>query len=123
MFSNGSYLKIWEEKRASDKYADVRATTSRKNTNGEYEQDFNGFVRLAGKAFTQYKSAGDKPSLKIARCGVTQTYDKDKKTNFTNFLVFEFEDGGNTTSNNGSSKPAQTASIPDSLDDEELPFT
>lgn len=123
MFSNGSYLKIWEEKRASDKYADVRATTSRKNANGEYEQDFNGFVRLAGKAFTQYKNAGDKPSLKIARCGVTQTYDKDKKTNFTNFLVFEFEDGGNTTSNNGSSKPAQAASVPDSLDDEELPFT
>ncbi len=126
MFSNGSYLKIWEVKNVSDKYTDVRATTSKKTDSGTYEQDFGGFVRLIGKANNQFKNAGDKPSLKIEKCGVTSAYVKEKNTTYTNFIVFEFADSNSSSAQ--PSKPAKSSkpgdgfmSIPDQVD-EELPF-
>lgn len=123
MFSQGSYLKVWEIKRTEAKYLDAQCTTSRKKEDGTYETDFSGFVRFCGKAFDAVKGANKGDSFKIGRCGVTQTYSKEKQTTFTNFVVFEVEDG-----NSGQAKPAQNAkspsdfvNLPDALD-EELPF-
>lgn len=123
MFSQGSYLKVWEVKKVEAKYVDAQCTTSRKKEDGTYETDFSGFVRFCGKAFDDVKGANKGDSFKIVRCGVTQTYNKEKKQNFTSFVVFEVENG-----NGGGSKPVQTAkpsnefvTIPDGLD-EELPF-
>lgn len=124
MFSQGSYLKVWEVKKVEAKYVDAQCTTSRKKDDGTYETDFSGFVRFCGKAFDDVKGANKGDSFKIVRCGVTQTYNKEKKQNFTNFVVFEVENG-----NSGQAKPTQTTTkdpsefvnLPDALD-EELPF-
>ena len=91
MFSVGSYAKVWEVKRIEEKYIDLRISTSKKDKDGNYEQDFGGFVRLVGKARTEgeYLNVGD--SFKIVRCGVENRYDNEKKMTYTNFIVFELE--------------------------------
>lgn len=91
MFSVGSYAKVWEVKRSSEKYIDLRISTSKKVEEGKYEQDFGGFVRLIGKARSEgeYLNVGD--SFKIVRCGVENHYDKEKKQTFTNYIIFEIE--------------------------------
>ena len=91
MFAVGSYAKIWEIKDIKDKFSDIRISTSKKVSEGKYEQDFGGFVRLVGQAHAQlqYLSAGDK--FKIVRCGVKNKYDKEKKTTYTNYVIFEIE--------------------------------
>lgn len=128
MFSVGSYLKVWKITREADKYCDVQASTSKKNQDGTYETDFNGFVRLVGHAANQIKGKDlTKGGFKIKNCGVTQTYDKEKNQTYTNFVVFEFDDSDNngTSNNNSNSSSAKKdngfMNIPDGID-EELPF-
>jgi len=92
MFSVGSYAKIWEIKEIKDKYSEIRISTSQKDKNsGEYRQDFGAFVRMVGQAHQQlaYMSEGDK--FKILRCGVENSYNKEKKTTYTNYVIFEIE--------------------------------
>ena len=91
MFSVGSYAKIWEVKRIESKYSDIRISTSKKVEEGKYEQDFGGFVRMVGKAHAamSYLNVGDK--FKILSCGVTNKYDKEKKTTYTDFVIFDVE--------------------------------
>lgn len=92
MFSVNSYAKIWEIKEIKEKYTDIRISTSVKNkTTEKYEQDWGAFVRLVGQAHQQmqYLSEGDK--FKILRCGVTNSYDKEKKVTYTNYVIFEIE--------------------------------
>lgn len=91
MFSVGSYAKLWQIKEIKEKYSEVRISTSRKNKEGKYEQDFGGFVRMVGQAHEQidYLTEGD--SFKIVRCGVSNTYDKEKKVTYNNFVIFEIE--------------------------------
>lgn len=92
MFSVNSWAKIWEIKEIKDKYSDIRISTSYKDKATEkYEQDFGAFVRLVGQAHRQmeYLSTGDR--FKILRCGVTNSYDKEKKVTYTNYVIFEIE--------------------------------
>lgn len=91
MFSAGSYAKIWEIKAINEKYSDIRISTSKKDKDGNYSQDFGGFVRMVGQAHSQmsYLSEGDR--FKIVRCGVENHYDKEKKTTYNNFVIFEVE--------------------------------
>lgn len=121
MFSNGSYLKIWEVK-AHEKYTEVRATTSKKKEDGTYDQDFNAWVRLVGAAHKQ--GVKEKDSLRIKNCGVTNTYDKEKKVTYTNYLVFAFEDGAESGGAKTSEKPIPESfnNIPEGTTEEALPF-
>lgn len=89
MFSTGSFAKIWE---STDKgnYHECKLSTSVKNRQtGEYETDFQGFVRFVGKAHGQMPLPNQR--IKITSCGVTRRYDKTAKREYTNFLVFEYE--------------------------------
>lgn len=91
MFSVGSYAKLWQIKEIKDKYSEVRISTSRKNKEGKYEQDFGGFVRMVGQAHEQINYLTEGDSFKIVRCGVSNTYDKEKKVTYNNFVIFEIE--------------------------------
>ena len=92
MFSVGAYAKIWEVKAREERYTDFRISTSRKNKEtGEYSQDFGGYVRLVGQAHDIASTLEVKDKFKIVRCGVENSYDKEKNTTFTRFLVFEAE--------------------------------
>lgn len=91
MFSVGSYAKLWQIKEIKEKYSEVRISTSRKNKEGKYEQDFGGFVRMVGQAHEQVNYLTEGDSFKIVRCGVSNTYDREKKVTYNNFVIFEIE--------------------------------
>lgn len=92
MFSVGSYAKIWEIKAINEKYSDIRISTSKKDkATGEYSQDFGGFVRMVGQAHSQMSFLHEGDKFKIVRCGVENTYNKEKKTTYNNFIIFEVE--------------------------------
>ena len=92
MFSNGSYAKIWEIKEIKEKYSEIRISTSVKNKQTDkYEQDFGGFVRMVGQAHEALKYMNEGDRFKIESCGVTNKYDKEKKTTYWNCVVFKVE--------------------------------
>lgn len=92
MFCNGAYAKLWEIKEIKERSADVRISTSSKNKDGKYEQDFGGYVRMIGKALEALNhDLHENDRFKIVRCGVTNRYDKEKKITYNNFAIFEVE--------------------------------
>ena len=92
MFANGSYATIWQIKKIEEKYSEMRISTSSKDkTTGEYHQDFGAFVRFVGKAHQDAQHLNERDRFKIVRCGVTNEYNKEKNTTFTNYVIFEIE--------------------------------
>ena len=59
-FRTGAWAKVWEVKPMSDTSTKIRMSVSRKNKQGEYEQDFSGFVLAIGTA-AAHKAAGLRP--------------------------------------------------------------
>lgn len=125
-FSQNKFCRVWKVEDKGN-YSVAQISTSKKNKEtDQYETDWqNNFVRLVGKAHNQIKnmSIGDKgASVKIASCDVTNKYDKEKNTTYTNYVIFEFEEDG--ASSNKSSKPAKSdnefMNVPDNVED--LPF-
>lgn len=118
-FGNGSWAKIWSVERG-DKSTKVRLSTSRKNKDtDEYEQDFSGFVTLAGTAHKQASNLKEGDRIQIGNCTVTSRYDKEKNKEYINFTMFSYEAG------DGQAAPAKSDSkavvAPNSSDDD-LPF-
>ena len=92
MFSAGSYAKIWEIKEGKGNYTDIRISTSKKDKEtGDYKQDFGGYVRMVGQAHKAMDNLKESDSFKIIRCGVENHYNKEKKTTYNNFVIFEVE--------------------------------
>ena len=129
MFSNGAWVTVWSHEKGNGNYYLARLSSSRKNAEGNYEQDWSdGRVRCVGTAANQIQNFKERDRVQIKSCGVTNNYDKEKKTMYTNYVIFAFEDGdgGSTTP----STPAKSAkknsdfvNVADGLDgDGELPF-
>ena len=77
MFANGAYARLWEVKRVAEKYSDVRISTSKKQDDGSYKDDFSGFVRMIGKAHKALDYIHEQESFRILSCGVESRYDKE----------------------------------------------
>lgn len=86
------YAKVWDIKK-SDKYADLRISTSEKDKNGDYHNS-NWFARAIGKAFNQLNGISVKDTVIISKAKLTnESYtDKDgnKKSSFK-FIIMEFD--------------------------------
>ena len=137
MFSVGSYMSIFQIN-DNGRYALCNCASSRKNreTNA-YETDFSGYVKFVKDAYDVVKQYARESNghevlarVKITSCAVGDgKYDKEKKTKYYNFTVFQCEDmsGGNRDTNKPSSasKPDRSyiniQNIPENVD-EELPF-
>lgn len=116
MRTNG-YLKIWEVE-DKGKYSVCSVSASKKNKDGNYETTFsNKFVRFIGQAHEVVKNMKKGDSVKLIEFEVNNKYDSEKKTTYTNFLVYKVED----TSNGGNTKPASTPVLTP-IEDGELPF-
>lgn len=124
----GGWAKIWKVEDKGN-YSVAQVSVSRKKDDG-YETEFqNNFVRLVGRAHEIGKNIGQPQggaNIQILSCDVTNRYDKDKKQEYTNFVIFDFSmDGGNVAATPKKSAPAKADSgfmnIPDGVD-EELPF-
>ena len=120
------FVNVWEVENKGN-YHIVSLSTSKKNKDtNEYETDFsNKFVRFIGTAHTLAADLKKGDTIKLGSCEVTNKYDKEKNTTYTNYLVYSFEkEGDNNNSNNNQSTPKSNdgfMNIPDGID-EELPF-
>lgn len=119
MFAQGNWCKVWsvEDK---GKTSVARISTSRKNDNGEYETDWSdSFVRLVGNA----RNVAEGDRKQIGRCGVTNRYDKEKKVTYTNYVIFDWAEGNESTSTMTNQKESDDfVKVPSNISSEELPF-
>lgn len=122
-FRTGAYAKVWEVSPMSDTSTKIRISVSRKNKQtGEYEQDFSGFVLCIGTAAAKKASLLHEGSrIKIGDCDVTTKYDAEKKTTYTNFKLFSFEDADGDTTSSNSTDPERSVDDGE-VDDSRLPF-
>lgn len=127
MFSNNSYMKVWDVSASkSGKYYVVEMSSNRKNQDGEYVRDFSSkFVRFVGKAKEKINSIEKGSVIQIKSCGVENSYNKEEKKEYTTYLVFDF-DLANTDRNQASNKgtkPKSKKSVDTDYDyDDDLPF-
>ena len=119
-FKTGAYVKIWKVEDKGN-YSVVELSSSKKNKQtNEYETDFSSkFVRFIGKAHTDIKNIGEVSKIKLGDVEVTNSYNKETKVAYTNFLVFSFEaEGGGTKTVTGNEDFMSIASDLES----DLPF-
>jgi hypothetical protein len=126
-FRSGSFAKVWAVE-SKGNYSVVEISTSKKNKEtSEYETDFsNKFVRFIGTAHKEASKLNRNDSIKLGEIEVTNSYNKETKVSYTNFLVYSFEvsEGKNVNQKQGTDnkKDIGMINIPDGLD-EELPFS
>lgn len=77
MFMNGTIAKVWEVKRYDSGAVSVRISTSSKNQEGEYKQDFSSWVRV-GKNTTCINELKEDCTIKLVRVGVKNSYKKEE---------------------------------------------
>ena len=119
------FVKVWEVENKGN-YHIVSLSTSKKNKDtNEYETDFSSkFVRFIGTAHTLASDLKKGDTIKLGSCEVTNKYDKEKNTTYTNYLVYGFEKEGDNNNSNNQSIPKIDNSLIDVPNDEdsELPF-
>lgn len=130
-FRIGAYATVWEIKDGSGNWTDVKLSISKKNRyTGEYETDFNSYIRFIGGAAEKADRLTPRTRIKIGECDVTNHYDKEKGVTYTNYAVFDFEYADETDNRNDSDiekedgrKYDRSGFVSYSLDDDEgLPF-
>lgn len=118
------FVKVWNVENKGN-YHIVELSTSKKDSRtGNYETDFsNKFVRFIGTAHELAKSLKKGDTIKLGSCEVTNKYDKEKNTTYTNYMVysFEIEGGNNKTAHTPAKGNEGFMNIPDEVDSE-LPF-
>ena len=98
-FANGRYATAWTDRNTSkvlnifEKYAEVQLTTSKKKQDGTYDTDFSGRCRFVGKSFEKIRRIDlrEKDRLKLLEVETTNRYDKEKKTTYNTYIVWDFE--------------------------------
>ena len=91
-FRSGNYAKVWKFENKGN-YSVVELSTSKKNKMTEqYETDFSSkFVRFIGQAHSDIGLLFDGAKIKLGDVETTNSYNKETKQGYTNFLVFSFE--------------------------------
>ena len=91
-FRNGNYAKVWKFEDKGN-YSVVEISTSKKNKQtDQYETDFaSKFVRFIGQAHTDIQALQEGVKIKLGDVEVTNSYNKETKQGYTNFLVLSFE--------------------------------
>lgn len=126
-FRNGAFATVWTSEVKSQRLTRCRISISKKNRDtGAYDQTFSGYVAFAGSAAAS-KAARlhEKDRIKLLEVDVENSYDKENKKEYTNFLVYDFEMADNEQTTGGNS-PANNDFVPivdeGEVDDEDLPF-
>lgn len=101
-FRNNAYAKVWKSEDKGN-YSIVELSTSKKNKQtDQYETDFSSkFVRFIGQAHTDIKNTQDGDRIKLTEVEVTNSYNKETKQGYTNFLVYGFEPIESASSTDG----------------------
>lgn len=103
-FRTNAWATVWSvEPSAKGSSTKVRLSTSRKNKDGGYEQDFSGFCLFIGKAHVGAANLVEKDRIKLGDCEVTTMYDKTKSKEYVNYKVYEFTTSDDQSANGSSS--------------------
>lgn len=87
-----TYATVWETRPGKGNYTEGRISINRKvKETDSFETDFSGFVRFCGNANAKSSSLTPKSRIKITSGEVTNSYNKEKKTEYWNVAVFDFE--------------------------------
>lgn len=124
-FRKDAYATVWKVEPISPTLTKAQLSISRKNKDGEYEQDFGSYVAFIGtSAAAKAARLTDKDRIKLGDVDVSTKYDKEKKIMYTNFKVFSFE----TMAEANGDKPEHTNKAEEKtepeieIDDSNLPF-
>ena len=96
MFANKCYAKVWDDQTKVVKERlnrSLKISVSKKNEDGSYTQEFNGFVKLLDDAATKVVLKDEKGynnSIQLLNVGVTSTYNKEKQEKNVNCYVTAF---------------------------------
>lgn len=125
-FRQGSYAHVWKvEDKGNYHVAQISISRKNKETN-QYETEWqDSFVRLVGTAHQQIKTMDISRNVKIGSCDVTNKYDANKKTTYTNYVIFNFDDvdGGSSAPKTAAKpNPNSFVNVPDGVEDDGLPF-
>lgn len=125
-FRNGSFATVWTSEVKSQRLTRCRISISKKNKDtGEYDQTFSGYVAFAGSAAaSRAAKLKERDRIKLLEVDVENSYDKENKKEYTNFLVYDFEMAeGNQPQGGGSASIDDfTPVVDDGEVDEDLPF-
>lgn len=95
MFANNNYAKVWKiypKEKKDQKYTQVQLSTSRKNKQtNQYTTDFSDYVRMVGKAEEKAAELEAQDRIKLVTTGVTNSYNKEQKKTYYQFVCFDFE--------------------------------
>ena len=116
-FRKDGILKVWSaEPSKTGKTTKVKASSSRKNKmTGEYEQDFSAYCIFIGQAHQKAVDLKEGDLIRVGENEVCNHYDKEKKTTFVDYKVYDFEKfgDGRPRAVRGTSEGAQIESGPD----------
>lgn len=128
-FREGAYAHVWEVNQRTPRITSVRISISKKNKEtGAYDTDFSGFVSVVGsEPAARALELKEGMNIKLGSVDVTNSYNKETRKSYTNFVVFDFEvqeskGGGTGSGGTKSAKPASTKPPVQEEDDEDLPF-
>ena len=127
-FRQNAYAHIWKLENKGNYHVAQMSTSKKNKETDQYETDWqNNFVRLVGTAHQQADKLDISKNVKIGACEVTNRYDKEKNTTYTNYVIFEFEDAngtkskGSPTIKSSEKDSSNFVEVEDGVDDE-LPF-
>lgn len=99
-FRQGGYCYVWSaEPSKTGRTTKVRISMGKMNKEtGVFEQDFSGFCTFIGKAHEMAQDLHPRDRIKLLECDVCSSYDREKKKEYVNYKVFNFEmaDGNGT---------------------------
>ena len=127
-FRKDSWATVWSVEPRSDTLTQVRLSISRKDkSNGEYVQDFSGFVAFLGTA-TAKKAANlkEKDRIKLGDVDVSSgmTEKDGNKVIYYNFRCFSFEkqDEEKTSSAFAPTQTEPQPAVDEGANEDKLPF-
>ena len=113
-FKNNGFAKVWDVQQ-KDGYVSIRMSTSYKDKNTEeYKTDFSGFAKLLGDAKDKPVIVGDR--IKIISCEVKNKYNKERRTTYTDYIIWDLEIQSEATPYNTNNSAGVD------WDDPDLPF-
>lgn len=122
-FRKDAYATVWKVESISPTLTKAQLSISRKNRDGEYEQDFGSYVAFIGtSAAAKAARLTDKDRIKLGDIDVSTKYDKEKKIMYTNFKIFSFETEDEFNGNKATPKAEEKNEPELEIDDSNLPF-
>ena len=90
-FRKGAWATVFDVRDGKGNFKSVRIAISRKNKDGEYENDFSGYVTFFGTAAAKADRLKERDRIQLGDVDVGNFYDKEKNTTYTNYKVFDFD--------------------------------